>query len=79
MNLQNKKVKIVLGILLAVCLIVSYRIYSNVQKDKARAELKNGRIDVYEGYNSCEKAEYFTIVHGLRRTEAERKAGQIFP
>lgn len=38
MNLQNKKVKIVLGILLAVCLIVSYRIYSNVQKDKARAE-----------------------------------------
>ena len=38
MNLQNKKVKIVLGILIAVCLIISYRIYSNVQKDKARAE-----------------------------------------
>ena len=38
MNLQNKKVKIVLGILIAVCLIVSYRIYNNIQNDKARAE-----------------------------------------
>ena len=38
MDLQNKKVRIVLGILIAVCLIISYRIYSNVQKDKARAE-----------------------------------------
>ena len=47
MNLQNKKVKIVLGILLAVCLIVSYRIYSNVQKDKARAE-KMSRVKTVE-------------------------------
>ncbi|MDY4919977.1 MAG: efflux RND transporter periplasmic adaptor subunit [Phascolarctobacterium sp.] len=38
MNLQNKKVRIVLGLLIAVCLIISYRIYSNVQKEKARAE-----------------------------------------
>ena len=38
MNLQNKKVKIELGILIAVCLIVSYRIYNNIQNDKARAE-----------------------------------------
>lgn len=38
MNLQNKKVKIVLGILIAVCLIISYRIYNNIQNDKARAE-----------------------------------------
>ena len=38
MNIQNKKVKIVIGILVAICLIISYRIYSNVQKDKARAE-----------------------------------------
>ena len=38
MDLQNKKVRIVLGILIAVCLIISYRIYSNIQNDKARAE-----------------------------------------
>ncbi|WP_405380999.1 efflux RND transporter periplasmic adaptor subunit [Phascolarctobacterium sp.] len=38
MNLQNRKVKIVVGILVAICLIISYRIYSNVQKEKARAE-----------------------------------------
>lgn len=37
MNLQNKKVRIVLGLLLAVCLIIAYRIYSNVQNEKARA------------------------------------------
>ncbi|MGM9528612.1 MAG: efflux RND transporter periplasmic adaptor subunit [Phascolarctobacterium sp.] len=43
MNLQNKKVKIVLGIMVAVCLIISYRIYSNIQNDKARAE-KMSRI-----------------------------------
>ena len=36
-NLQNRKVKIVLGLLLAVCVIISYRIYSNIQADKARA------------------------------------------
>lgn len=37
MNLQNRKVKIVLGLLLAVCVIIGYRIYSNIQADKARA------------------------------------------
>lgn len=36
-NLQNRKVKIVLGLLLAVCVIIGYRIYSNIQADKARA------------------------------------------
>ena len=36
-NLQNHKVKIVLGLLLAVCVIIGYRIYSNIQADKARA------------------------------------------
>lgn len=36
-NLQNRKVKIVLGLLLAVCVIICYRIYSNIQADRARA------------------------------------------
>lgn len=36
-NLQNCKVKIVLGLLLAVCVIIGYRIYSNIQADRARA------------------------------------------
>lgn len=36
-NLQNRKVKIFLGLLLAVCVIIGYRIYSNIQADKARA------------------------------------------
>lgn len=36
-NLQNRKVKIVLGLLLAVCVIIGYRIYSNSQADRARA------------------------------------------
>lgn len=36
-NLQNHKVKIVLGLLLAVCVIIGYRIYSNIQADRARA------------------------------------------
>ena len=37
MNLQNRKVKIVIGLLVAVCAIVGYRIYSNIQADRARA------------------------------------------
>ena len=36
-NLQTRKVKIVLGLLLAVCVIIGYRIYSNIQADRARA------------------------------------------
>ena len=36
-NLQNRKVKIVIGLLLAVCVIIGYRIYSNIQADRARA------------------------------------------
>lgn len=36
-NLQNRKVKIVLGLLVAVCVIIGYRIYSNIQADRARA------------------------------------------
>lgn len=36
-NLQNRKVKIVLGLLLAVSVIIGYRIYSNIQADRARA------------------------------------------
>ena len=37
MNLQNRKVKIAFGLMLAVCVIIGYRIYSNIQADKARA------------------------------------------
>ncbi len=37
MNSQNRKVKIVIGILIAVCLIIAYRIYSNIQNERARA------------------------------------------
>lgn len=37
MNLQNRKVKIVLGLLLAVAVLISYRIYSNIQNERARA------------------------------------------
>ena len=38
MNLQNRKAKIAIGIFLAICLIIAYRIYSNIQNDRARAE-----------------------------------------
>ena len=37
MNLQNRKVKIVIGILVAVCLVIAYRIYSNIQNERERA------------------------------------------
>lgn len=37
MNLGNRKVKIALAVMLAIVLVISYRIYSNIQKDKARA------------------------------------------
>jgi len=37
MNLQNRKVKIALAIFLAIVAIIAYRIYSNIQKDQARA------------------------------------------
>lgn len=37
MDLHNKKVKIALGIVVALGLVISYRIYSNIQGEKARA------------------------------------------
>lgn len=37
MNLRNSKVRVILGILIAVVLIVAYRIYANIQHEKARA------------------------------------------
>lgn len=37
MNLQNRKVKIVVGLCIAVCLIIAYRIYSNIQNERERA------------------------------------------
>ncbi len=35
---MNKKVKIVLGLMVAVCLVVGWRVYNNIQNDRARAE-----------------------------------------
>lgn len=37
MNLQNRKVKIVVGVCVAICLIIAYRIYNNIQNERARA------------------------------------------
>lgn len=37
MNLQNRKVKIVVGICVAVCLIIAFRIYNNIQNERERA------------------------------------------
>lgn len=37
MDFGNRKVKIALAILLAIAAVVSFRIYNNIQKDKARA------------------------------------------
>ncbi len=37
MNLQNRKVKIVIGLMLTICIIIAYRIYNNIQTDKERA------------------------------------------
>ncbi len=36
-NSKNRKVQIVVGLLVAVCVIISWRIYSNIQADRARA------------------------------------------
>ncbi len=36
-NSKNRKVQIVVGLLVAVCVIIGWRIYSNIQADKARA------------------------------------------
>ncbi|MDO4178624.1 MAG: efflux RND transporter periplasmic adaptor subunit [Phascolarctobacterium sp.] len=46
MNLQNRKVKILLAVLIAICVIVAYRIYSNVQNDKARAARMSQKRDI---------------------------------
>ncbi len=37
MNSKNRKVQIVVGLLVAVCVIIGWRIYSNIQADRARA------------------------------------------
>lgn len=46
LNLQNRKVKILIGVFVAICLIVGYRIFSNVQKEKARAARMSQKRDV---------------------------------
>lgn len=38
MNLHNNKMRILLGVTIAVVLIVAYRIYDNIQNDRLRAE-----------------------------------------
>lgn len=52
MNLQNRKVKIVVGICVAVCLIIAFRIYNNIQNERERAaRLSQSRaIAVETGY-----------------------------
>ena len=64
MNLQNRKVKIALGLLLAVCVIIGYRIYSNIQADKARAaklsQVRNVAV---------------VTAHPVRQTELFRQSG----
>ena len=37
MNFGSRRTKIIVGVLVAIVLIITYRIYSNIQKDKARA------------------------------------------
>ncbi len=37
-KIMDKKVKIALGLLVAICLIVGWRVYSNIQRERARAE-----------------------------------------
>lgn len=41
MNLRNRKVQIVVGICIAICVIIAYRIYNNIQNDRARAAKVN--------------------------------------
>lgn len=38
MSLQNKKIRILLGLTIAIVLVVAYRIYDNIQADRLRAE-----------------------------------------
>lgn len=37
MNLQSRKMKIFVGLMIAILVIVAYRIYDNIQKERARA------------------------------------------
>jgi len=46
LNLQNRKVKILLAIFVAICVVVAYRIYSNIQGEKARAARLTQKKDV---------------------------------
>lgn len=46
MNLQNRKVKILLAVFVAIVVVVAYRIYSNVQGEKARAARLSQKRDV---------------------------------
>lgn len=52
MNLQSRKVKILIGILIAAILIISYRIVSNIQNERERAaRMSQGRsIKVVTSY-----------------------------
>ena len=46
MNLHNRKVKILLAVFVAICVVVAYRIYSNVQSEKARAARMSQKRDI---------------------------------
>lgn len=62
MNLQSRKVKILIGVIIAAILIISYRIVSNIQSERERAaRLSQGRsVSVVTAY-----PERMTIVPKL--------------
>ena len=62
MNLQNRKVKILIGIIIAAILIISYRIFSNIQSERERATRMS------QGHNIQVVTEYpqrVTITPGM--------------
>ena len=64
MNLQNSKLRLALLILLALTMVISYRIYSNIQKEKSRASSIGARqVQVVTG-----QPQRLTLVPQLRFT-----------
>lgn len=63
MNLQNRKVKIMIAVLIGIIAIISFRIYSNIQKEKERAASlgKKRAVNVVTAY-----AKRQTVVPSMR-------------
>lgn len=62
MDLKNKKMRILIGVVIAIILIVAYRIYDNIQQDKLRAQkmMQSAAVAV-----TAEKTKRETIVPDL--------------